>query len=233
MATLDQAIIASYKIEGENFEIYVDPKLVYQYLDGSKKDLKNIMIVEEVFSDAKKGEKHSSQKIQKAFGTTDIYKVLEIILRKGSVPLTTEERKRRLEEKTKQIISTILRETIDPRTNAPHTELRVKTALEDAKVHIDPMKNVSEQLPDILKKLRIVIPLKFEKRRVAVKVPAEYAHKCYSTLKNYGIQQEEWSKDGSLIVVIEFPAGMQGEIYNKLNSLTAGAVETKLLETRT
>lgn len=232
MATLDQAILASYKYEGENFEIYVDPKLAYQYLDGSKKDLKNVMIVEEIYEDAKKGEKKSSQKVQKVFGTTDIYKVLEIILKKGNVPLTTDERKRRLEERTKQVISTILKETIDPRTNAPHTEHRVKTALEEAKVHIDPMKPVAEQLPDILKKLRIVIPLKFERRKVAIKVPAEYAHKCYGILKGYGIKQEQWAKDGSLIVVIEFPAGMQGEIYNKLNNMTSGNVETKLIEAK-
>ena len=232
MTTLDKAILATYKLEGENFEIYVDPALAYQYLDGSKKDLKNIMVVDEIYSDAKKGEKQKSQKLEKVFKTTDIYQILEIILRKGTVPLTTEERKRRLEERKKQIISVILKETIDPRTKAPHTEHRVTTALEEAKVHIDPMKPASEQLPEILKKLKIVLPLKFEKRKVAIKVPAEYAHKCYGTLKQYGIQTEQWAKDGSLIVVIEFPAGMQGEIYDKLNKLTAGKIETKLLETQ-
>lgn len=232
MTTLDKAVIASYRVEGENFEVYVDPALAYQYLDGAKKDLKNILIVDEVYSDAKKAEKQKSQKLQKAFGSTDLYKILETILRKGTVPLTTEERKRRLEERTKQIISTIIRETIDPRTKAPHTEHRVTTALEEAKVHIDPMKPASEQLPDILKKLKIILPLKFEKRRVAIKVPSEYAHKCYGTLKSYGIKQEQWASNGDLIVVIEFPAGMQGEIYDKLNKLTAGSIETKLLETK-
>jgi len=230
MVSLDQAIIVSYKINGDNFEIYVDPKMTYSYLLGSKKDLKNIFVVEEIYEDIKKGEKQSIQKIKKDFGTNDIYEVLKIMLKKGVVPLTTEERKKRLDEKTKQIISTILRETIDPRTKAPHTEYRVKSALEEAKVHIDPTKSVPEQLPGILKKVRLVLPLKFERRKVAVKVPSEYAHKCYGPLKNYGIKQEQWAKDGSLIVVIEFPAGMQDEVYGKLNGLTAGKVETKLIE---
>lgn len=230
MSTLDKAIIASYKVEGQLFEIYVDPELAYQYLDGKKKDLKNILVVEEVYSDAKKAEKQKIPAIQKAFGSTEMEKILEIILRKGSVPLTTEERKRRLEERTKQIISTIMRETIDPRTNAPHTEHRVTAALEEAKVHIDPMKNAAEQLPDIIKALRPVIPLKFEKRKIAIKIPSQYSHKCYGALKSYGIQKEEWAKDGSLIVVIEIPAGMQGEVFDHLNKLTAGAVETKILE---
>lgn len=230
MSTLDKAIIASYKVEGQLFEIYVDPELAYQYLDGKKKDLRNILVVEEIYSDAKKAEKQKVPAILKAFGTTDMEKVLETILRKGSVPLTTEERKRRLGERTKQIITTIMRETIDPRTNAPHTEYRITTALEEAKVHIDPMKSAAEQLPDILKALRPVIPLKFEKRKIAIKVPSQYSHKCYGALKGYGIQKEEWAKDGSLIVVIEIPAGMQGEVFDQLNKLTAGSVETKILE---
>ncbi len=231
MVSLDNAIIISYKSEGENFEAYADPKLIYQYLEGSKKDLKNILIVEEIYADAKKGEKQKSQKLEKVFKSTDIYKILEVMIKKGNIPLTTDERKRRLEEKTKQIISTLLKETIDPRTKAPHTEHRIVCALEEAKVHIDPMKSVTEQMPEILKKLRIVLPLKFEKRKVAIKIPPEYAHRCYGVLKEYGIQKEEWAKNGSLIAVIEFPAGMQSEIYERLNKLTAGNIETKLLET--
>ncbi|MFA5050042.1 MAG: ribosome assembly factor SBDS [Candidatus Micrarchaeia archaeon] len=231
MVSLDNAILISYKFEGENFEVYADPKLVYQYMDGSKKDLKNILVVEDIYADAKKGEKQKSQKLEKVFKTTDVYAILEIMIKKGNVPLTTDERKRRLEEKTRQIVSTLLKETIDPRTKAPHTEHRIVSALEEAKIHIDPMKSVSEQMPEILKKLRIVLPLKFEKRKVAIKVLPEHAHRCYGVLKEYGIQKEEWAKDGSLIVIIEFPAGMQSEIYDKLNKLTAGSIETKLLET--
>ena len=62
-----------------------------------------------------------------------------------------------------------------------------------------------------------------------MKVPAAYAHRCYGTLKSYGIEREEWSKMGDLIVVVEIFGGMQGEFYDKLNKLTAGQIETKLL----
>jgi ribosome maturation protein SDO1 len=60
-------------------------------------------------------------------------------------------------------------------------------------------------------------------------VPAAYAHKCYGTLKNYGIQKEEWSKAGDLLVVVKIFAGMQGEFYDKLNKMTTGQVETKVV----
>lgn len=227
MVTLDKAIMASYEKEGKRFELYVDPDAAYQYLEGKKPDVKNILVVEEIFADAKKAEKAKAGDIEKAFGTTDIMAILEFILRNGEVQLTTEQRRKKVEERYKQIVAILLREAIDPRTNAPHTQYRIETALEEAKVHVDPFQDPREQLDEIVKKLRPILPLKFEKLRLAIKVPAAYAHRCYGSLKSYGIEREEWTKMGDLIVVIEIFAGMQGEVLDKLNKLTAGQIETK------
>lgn len=230
MTTLDKAIIASYEKEGHRFELYVDTDAVYAYLEGKKTDLKNILVAEEVYFDAKKGERAKSEAIQKVFGTTEIMKILELILKNGEVQLTTDQRRKKIEEKKKQLIAILLRETIDPRTNAPHTQLRIETALEQAKIAIDPFKDPREQLNGIIKELRPIIPMKFEKLRIAVRVPAEFAHKCYGILKNYGIMKEEWGKDGSFLCLVEIFGGMQGEFYDRLNKLTNGSVETRITE---
>lgn len=230
MTTLDNAVIADISISGNNFEIYVDPEMANMYKEGRKPDLKNILVVEEIYTDAKKGEKAKTNALQKAFGTVDIMKILEFILKKGNLQLTTEQKRKKTEEKYKQIVSILMRETIDPRTNAPHTEARIIEALEKAKIHADPFKDVREQLPEIIKEIRIIIPLKFERIKVAVKISAEHAHRAYGTLKNYGILREEWAKDGALIAVIEIPSGVQGEFYDRLNKVTCGNNETKIIE---
>lgn len=230
MGSLDKAIIASYEKGGKRFELYVDPDAAYAYVEGVKKDLKNILVAEEVYENAKKGERQKAESIKKVFGTNDIFKILEFILKNGEVQLTTEKRRKKVEEKRKQIVAILLRESIDPRTKAPHTQIRIENALEQARVHIDPFKDVRDQLPEIIKDLRPILPLKFEKLRIAVKVPPAYSHKSYGVLKNYGIRKEEWTNDGSLIVVIEIFAGMQGEVYDRLNKLTNGSVETKILQ---
>jgi ribosome maturation protein SDO1 len=230
MTTLDKAIIAAYEKGGKRFEIYVDPDAAQAYREGVKKDLKNILVAEEVYSDAKKGEKAKTSDVEKAFGTTDIMQILDFILKNGEIHLTTEQRRKKVEEKRKQIIAIIAREAIDPRTNAPHPIIRIENALEEAKIHIDPFKDAREQLEDVVKELRVLLPLKFEKITVAVKVPPTFAHKCYGTLKNYGIKKEQWLSDGSLIVVVEIFAGLQGEFYDKLNKMTNGTVETKVIE---
>jgi len=230
MVSLDNAIIASYDKEGKHFELYVDPKNTYLYLDGGKQDLKNILVVEEVYENAKKAERAKSSDIQKAFGTTDIVEVLEIALKKGSVQLTTEQRKKKVGDKRKIIIDMICREAIDVRTKAPIPPIRIENAMEEVKFHVDPFKDPKEQMDELLKKLRPLIPIKFEKVQIAVKIPPEYSHRAYGTLKMYGIKKEQWLKDGYLIVAVELPAGMQGEFLDKMNKLTAGQVETKKIE---
>ncbi|MEM4554569.1 MAG: ribosome assembly factor SBDS [Candidatus Anstonellaceae archaeon] len=230
MASLEKSILAHIDINGERFEIVVDPDLAYLFRTGQKKEIANILTVEDVFKNFRKGERHTTASLQKAFGTTDISKIAERILKNGEIQLTAEQRKKMLEEKKRQIIVIIARQAIDPRTGAPHTQLRIEQALEEAKVHIDAFKDATEQIDDVIKALRPIIPLKFEQVKVAVKVPPEFAQKIYGTLKGYGIQKEEWTSDGSLIVVIEMPAGMQGEFYDRINKLTSGRVETKLLK---
>jgi ribosome maturation protein SDO1 len=230
MATLDNSITAHMEISGERFEVMVDPDLALAYRLGQKKELNNVLTVEEVFKNFRKGERHTSSALQKAFGTTDVFAIAERIVKNGELALTTDQKRKMLEEKRKQIVAILMRECIDPRTGAPHTQLRLEQSMDAARVHIDGFKDAASQVEDVMKALRPIIPLKVERVRVAVRVPPEHAQRVYGTLKGYGIQKEEWARDGSLIVVLEMPAGMQGEFYDKINRATAGAAETKIMK---
>jgi len=230
MASLDNSITAHMEISGERFEVMVDPDLALAYRLGQKKELNNVLTVEEVFKNFRKGERHTSSALQKAFGTTDVFAIAERIVKNGELALTTDQKRKMLEEKKKQIVAILMRECIDPRTGAPHTQLRLEQSMEAARVHIDGFKDAASQIEEVMKALRPIIPLKVERVRVAVKVPPDHAQRVYGTLKGYGIQKEEWARDGSLIVVLEMPAGMQGEFYEKINRATSGAVETKLMK---
>jgi len=230
MANLENSIIAHIDINGERYEIMVDPDLAYQYRIGQKKELNNVLTVEEVFKNFRNGERHTTSALQKAFGTTDVMAIAERILRRGELALTTDQKRKLLAEKRKQIIAILMRECIDPRTGGPHTQMRLEQALEESRVHIDGMKDAHEQLEDVLKALRPIIPLKFERVKIAAKVPPDFAQRIYGMLKGYGIQKEEWARDGSLIVVVEMHAGVQGEFYDRLNKATAGSAETKIVK---
>ncbi|MCX6770097.1 MAG: ribosome assembly factor SBDS [Candidatus Micrarchaeota archaeon] len=230
MTSIEKSITAHMDISGDRFEVLVDPDLAYQYRIGQKKELNNVLTIEEIFKNFRKGERHTSSALQKAFGTTDVFVIAERIVKNGDIQLTTEQKRKLLDEKKKQILASLARECIDPRTGAPHTMMRLEQALEQSRVHIDGFKDAAAQMEDVIKAMRPIIPMKFEQIRVAVRIPPQYAQRVFGMLKGYGLQKEEWARDGSLITVHEMPAGMQGEFYEKLNRATAGSAETKMLK---
>ncbi|MBI2142795.1 ribosome assembly factor SBDS, partial [Candidatus Woesearchaeota archaeon] len=43
---------------------------------------------------------------------------------------------------------------------------------------------------------------------------------------------DSWQNDGSLIAVVEVPAGLQQDLFSELNRLTHGDVESKVIGKR-
>ncbi|MBN3037289.1 MAG: ribosome assembly factor SBDS [Candidatus Diapherotrites archaeon] len=231
MISLEDAVIARISSHGHHFEILVDPVLAHSLREGENVSLDEVVAARTVFKDSAKGEHASEDVLKEAFQSTDFNTIALKIIKKGEIQLTTEQRHQMQKEKKKQIINIICRESIDPRTKAPHTPTRVERALEEAKVHVDPFKPAQRQVEEILKKLSPVLPIRFAKARIAIRVPAEHAGRAYGFIHDLHRLKEEWASDGSLNAVVEIPAGMQTEIYDKMNALTHGSVETRLIET--
>lgn len=230
MVTLEDAVIARLEYYGEHFEILVDPDLAADFKRGKEIELDEILAVEEIFKDARKGDKASEEAMLKAFNTTDVTEAAAFIINKGQVQLTAHQRKEMTEEKRKKIVATITREAINPQTKLPHPSRRIEIAMEEARIHVDPFKSVDEQVTIVLKAIRTKIPIRFEKVQVAIKIPGDYAGKVYNIIPEFGkAKREEWQQDGSWVAVVEIPGGMQENFYRKLNEMTHGQVETKLL----
>ena len=223
--------IARLVVSGERFEVMVNPDKALEYKLGKPVPPSQILVYDTIFRDVSKGERASEEKIRRAFGTTDPLKIVKTILDKGELQLTTEQRRRLIEDKKKQIIAFISKHCVDPRTNLPHPPLRVEQALAQAKVSIDPFKDVEEQAKEVIQALRPILPLKTELALIEVKIPPQYAPATYGTLKSFGsIKREQWLSDGSLLAVIEIPAGLQMTFLEKIGSLTKGAAQSKILK---
>ena len=109
--------IARITRDGEHFEILTKPDPALDYRLGKITSVSQVLVSETIYIDAGKGSKASEEKLQENFGTIDSLKIAEIILKKGTLQLTTDQRKQLVEEKRRQIISFISRECIDPKTN--------------------------------------------------------------------------------------------------------------------
>lgn len=222
--------IVRLSIDGEKFEILVKPDLALDFKLGKKKDISNILVSDEIYSDANKGTRVSQEKLQKYLKSTDPLKCAETILEKGDLSLTAEQRKRLTEEKKRNIINIIARSFVDPRTHLPHPPLRIEQAMEECRISIDPFKSAEEQTKSIIDELRKILPLKAENVRIIIIIPAEFTSQSYGILKSAGeLQKEEWQVDGSLKAIVEIPAAMQSMLMDKLGSVTKGNVQAKVI----
>ncbi|HUK28086.1 MAG TPA: ribosome assembly factor SBDS [Candidatus Acidoferrales bacterium] len=217
--------------QGEKFEILVKPDPALEFKMGKPLGISQLLVIEEIYSDAGKGTRASSEKLEKAFGTSEPVKIAEEIMRHGELQLTTDQRRQLVEEKRKQIVAFVARNCIDPRTGTPHPPIRIEQAMNQIKYSIDPFKSADEQAKDVIEELRALLPIKMEQMRVAVKILAEFAAKGYGAVKGYGtISREEWQADGALVAVVEMPAGLYGPFVERLGKITQGTIQTKVLK---
>jgi ribosome maturation protein SDO1 len=149
----------------------------------------------------------------------------------GDIQLTTEQRRKMTEEKRKQIVTYIANHAINPQMKAPHPPQRIENAMSEARVHVDPFKPVEAQVKDVLTAIKPLIPIRLEKTTIAVKLSADNYGKVYKDITDFGvIKKEEWTGSGFWIGLVEIPAGMQADFFDRLNNKTHGDVETRIVE---
>jgi ribosome maturation protein SDO1 len=223
-------VVARLEIKGKRFEVLVDPYKAYRFKEGEKISIEEVVVGDYIYKDAKKGLKASPNELKEVFGTDDIYKIAVEIIKNGELQLTAEQRRQLLELKRKQIVYTIAKSAVDPVTKTPIPPTRIEKAIEEAKVRIDLYKPVEAQVPDIVKAISKVLPIKIAKALLQIIVPADYATKASNQLMKLGeIKKSTWLADGSLLLEIEIPAGMQTEVIDKVNNLTRGTATVKVI----
>ena len=213
-------------LNADKFEILVKPDPALDYKLGKKVDISNILVSDEIYSDANKGTRVPNEKLIKNFKTTDQIEIAKHILEHGDVNLTTDQRRRMVEEKKKQIIQYISRNFIDPKTHLPHPPLRIGNAMEQIRLVIDPFKRPEDQAKKIIDSLRKILPLKSENLQLIITVPPQFSAQSYNVIKGIGdLKDEKWLQDGSLQVIIEINAGIRGTFIERINSITKGSVQ--------
>jgi ribosome maturation protein SDO1 len=224
----DKFTVARLILDGDKFELLVKPDPALEYKMGKRSDISSALVSDEIYSDANKGSRASSEKMMKHFRTTDSADVAKQILARGELNLTTDQRRKMVEEKKRQIVQFINRGFVDPKTHLPHPIVRIEAALEEVKVPIDPFKKVDDQAKPIVDALRKILPLKTETVKLTVTIPPQFAAQSYSVLKSIGdFRSEEWLADGSLKAVLEMNASVRGQFLDRLGAVTKGSAQVK------
>lgn len=227
---MERYTTARISVAGEHFEILVNPDEALDFKSGKQVILSKILVVDTIFTDSNKGLQASEEKLKKAFNTVNALEIAEIILRHGDLQVTAEQRRRLVEEKRRQIISFISKNCVDPRTGFSHPPLRVEQAMSQIRLVIDPFKSGEEQARAVIDELRPIIPLKFGKIRIGIKIPPEHSARVLGIVKEFGdITRNEWQSDGSWIAIVEMPAGLHSTFLDRIAKITQGNYQTKML----
>jgi len=204
------------------FEIIVDMDEALKFKKGET-DFLDIE-GDKIFTNVRKGEVPTKNELEISFGTNDTLEVGKIIVKEGEILIDQTHRDEEKEKKLKQVVDFLSRNAIDPQSNRPISPERIKSALGEAHVQI---KNVpiENQIQDILADVSKIIPIKIETRKIKITVPAVQTGKIYGLITQYK-EKENWLGDGSLEVIVNIPAGILIEFYDKLNSATHGSAVT-------
>ena len=254
---LGDFIIGRIEKEGRTFEMLLDPEKAWEAKKNIRDEInarlkqgseKSRLTVKElldnpkisvdlifesfiVFEDLRRGKKATDGDMEAVFNTTDGMKIAGHILLDGDIHWTKAQREEERQKKLKQIITIISKNAINPQNKKPHPSQRIEKAIEEANVKIDLMRSAEEQVEDVVKSIRAIIPIRIEQVEMAIKIPTAFTAKGYNIVAQYvQIKKEEWQSDGAWVAVVSLPAGLQMELIDKLNKLTHGRVQTKILK---
>ena len=218
--------IARIRKNGLDFEVLVDLEKALKFKKGEIDSL-NIE-GDMIFSDVKKGFRAGNSDLEIAFKTTDFNEVGEIIVKQGELQTDQAHRDEEKDKKIRQAVDFLATNSVDPQTGRPHSVERIKSALEQANVNI---KNapIDTQINEILDAVNKIIPIKVETKKIKITIPAAQTGKAYGIVNTYKVK-ETWLDNGDLEVIVNVPAGIIIDFYDKLNSVTHGSALTEEIQ---
>ena len=225
----EKTTVVRYSFSGDKFELLVKPDPAFDYKLGKITEISKVLVSDEIYTDSNKGTRATNEKLIQVFKTDDLTEIAQIIMKKGELNLTTEQRRKMTTEKRKQLVTFIAKTYVDPRSHLPHPPLRIEQAMNDGRISIDPFKNVDEQVKDVVEKLRPIIPLKSENIILSISIPAQFVAQSYTVLKSIGtLKKEEWQTNGSLKAILEIPAAARPNVIDRLGSITKGTATVEV-----
>jgi len=211
---------ARIKVKGKQFEISVDLDEALKVRAGSG-NVSAALNSPAIYTDARKGNAASKDELNYAFDTNDVYVIAEMIMKKGEIQKNQEFRDAERDKRVKQVVDLVLRNAVDQH-GRPYTEERIRKAIGEVHFNFD-NRPADQQMSELIVKLATIIPIKVETKKVKLIIPARYSAQVYGLLKDYK-ESEEWLSNGDLQAIMNLPSGMQIDFYDKINSITHGAI---------
>lgn len=175
--------LVRYRKDKFSFEIITKPGSVRLYR-SNKLSWDKVLVAEAIFINSKKGTIAKDSDLVAVFGTSDVNKCAQIIVKEGDAQVSSAERKEDMEKHRKAVLGYIHSTYLDA-SNRPHPLSRLETLPEQAKVRLDPNIPVQKQADEIVKKMQGVLVFKKGTVEYTLSLGHAYAKKCTGVVYKY------------------------------------------------
>ncbi|CCF73374.1 SDO1, SBDS, ribosome maturation protein SDO1 [Babesia microti strain RI] len=117
------------KLHGQRFEIACYKNKVLDWRSGVKCDIKDVVQSDLIFTNVSKGQVANKKQIEKCFKSLNNDEIVRVILQKGDLQISHEERLQSLQKKFKDVVSILHEMCINPQTGYPLTRTMIEESL--------------------------------------------------------------------------------------------------------
>ncbi|CCM01426.1 uncharacterized protein FIBRA_03477 [Fibroporia radiculosa] len=170
---LTNVSVVRLKKGGKRFEVACYKNKVQEWRSGVETNLDDVLQIANVYINVSKGELAKSQDLQKAFGTTDVDRIVSEILKKGELQVGEKEREHDLSSIRREIATLVAEKCVDPATQRRYPVGIIEKALVDAGFSVRPGKNAKSQVSECIKLLQTEskLPIQRARMRVFITIP--------------------------------------------------------------
>lgn len=214
--------MAQTTLKYKGLELLCKTNTIEKYRQG-KLGKDKVVMTDEIFKSIQKGERANTSDLENVFETSDMNKCIDIMLEKGTYPLSSDERKEIVVRRRHEIVAYIHNHYIDPKTKLPIPVTRIEIALTDMKAKVDYQTPIDKLLQPILKKLPEIIPVKKQEGITGtLKISHQHLGQGYGIIAKYSkIQSEDYGTDGCEMVISVVPCDYE-HLLDGLNKVTNG-----------
>lgn len=222
MVKVDEAFEVKYKKGGESFEVLVDfDKLKEFRKEQSEMNVYDVLADYKIFKDQKKGEVASENVLRKVFPEQSEEEILKEIVLKGECQIPTKYWNELRDEKRSQVINYISESAVNPVTKTKYTPSMIESAVSKVKYNFSPQKSYYEQSQDVLKLLKLQMPISIEKVTLEICVPPQYVGSFYGSFRKFGdIKKEFYDKSANLNIRIEITEAQKDKVIDFVKKYT-------------
>ena len=213
--------VVKYKKGNKRYQILTNKGSVLKYRDNLISFEYVLLGKEQIFGKSLQ-DIPTEIELEKSFGTCDIIKCAKEIVENGELQYTKEERKKFIDDKTKQISQYIHENFIDPKTNYPHPQQRILNCIKECHIKIDPDKDIIKQSLNAITKMNKILMFKMaDMLTIRLIIKYLYYHKIGKILQKYvNIISKDYNNFGCILIIQCTPTNwdnLQSNIYKQTN----------------